>query len=387
MAIPLSYNVRNLIERKGTTLMTAVGIAMTVAVLIAALALAAGVKNVFAESGDPRQIVVLRKGVDAELSSAIMEPAFQEIKLMPGVAKNAAGEPMASGELITIVNLPSVDSPEGMNITVRGLSPVGLEMRDVKIGQGEWFKPGQRQITVGQSIAKRYADARIGNKVRFGRGEWEIVGIFTGGQSAANSEIWCDLNQLRADFDRQGNMSSVLVRASSEAEVANLIAQIKDNQRLVADPVREPDYYESMTSSGAALQYVGGFVAIVMAIGSGFAAMNTMYAAVARRTREIGTLRSLGFSRASILTSFVFESVALAVIGGVIGVLLAMPLNWVTTGVGNDKTFSEIAFNFRVAPSIALTGLIFAALIGLLGGFFPALAAARKDLLSALRDV
>jgi putative ABC transport system permease protein len=386
MAIPLSYSVRNLIERRGTTLMTAAGIAMAVGVLAISVSLSTGITRTFALTGDPAHLIVLRDGTDSELSSGVTAQAFGEIRLMPGIAKTPEGEPMASGELVSVINLPSVDSPDGMNVTIRGLGPVGIGMRNLRITDGRWFTPGRREVTVGESIAKRYADARIGGKLHLGRGDWEVVGIFSGSGSAAASEIWCDLNQLRADFDRQGDTSSVLLRATSVDEAKRLKAAISDSQRYGADAVFERDYYESMTSSGAGLKYVGGFVAIIMAIGSGFGAMNTMYAAVSRRTREIGTLRALGFTRLSILTSFVIESVLLALVGGGIGVLLAMPLNLVTTGVGNDKTFSEIAFNFRVGTNAIVAGFVFAAVIGAIGGLLPAQAAARKNPLAAMRE-
>src|SRR5690349_13893279 len=193
MGVPVNYNLRNLVERKGTTLMTAVGIGLTVAVLVTALALTAGLKTVFGGSGDPRQLIVLRKGTNAELTSSVSNDTYQIIRRLPGIAINSNGEPMVSPEGLTVVNLPSVDSPQGMNVTVRGMLPVGLSMRPVKIEQGKMFAPGLRQIIVGQAIAKRYPDARIGNKVRFGRGVWEVVGVFSVRETAANSEIWVDL--------------------------------------------------------------------------------------------------------------------------------------------------------------------------------------------------
>ena len=202
MGVPVNYNLRNLVERKGTTLMTAVGIGLTVAVLVTALALTEGLKSVFGGTGDPRQLIVLRKGVDAELTSSVSSEAYQIIRQLPGIAKTPDGEPMVSPEGLTVVNLPSVDSPEGMNVTVRGMLPSGLTMRTVTITQGKLFAPGLRQIIVGESIARRYPDARLGKQVRFGRGLWEVVGVFRVGESAANSEIWVDLNQLRGDFER-----------------------------------------------------------------------------------------------------------------------------------------------------------------------------------------
>ncbi|HEY0911830.1 MAG TPA: ABC transporter permease, partial [Bradyrhizobium sp.] len=381
-----------LLERKATTLMTALGIALTVGVLVTSMALINGLRSTFSATGNPLQVIVLRKGVSAELSSSVTEDALQQIKLLSGIARRPASagatgdEPMASPELISIINLPSVDNPAGMNVTVRGLLPIGMSMRAVRLTAGRWFVQGRRELVVGESVARRYKAAFIGNHLRFGRGDWLVVGIFSGGRSAINSEIWCDLNQLRPDFDRQGEMSSVLVRAQSPAEVNQIIAAVKDDRLLGATAKTEASYYADMTNSGLPLQVIGTFVAGVMAVGSAFGAMNTMYAAVARRGREIATLRALGFSRRSILSSFLLESIALSLIGGLIGCLLALPLNSVTTGVGNFATFSEIAFNFRVGPSTVAAGLIFAAVIGAIGGFLPARAAARRDLLTALRE-
>ncbi|HVT88907.1 MAG TPA: ABC transporter permease, partial [Tepidisphaeraceae bacterium] len=345
MGVPINYNIRNLVERKGTTLMTAVGIALTVAVLVTALAMTAGLASVFASSGDPKQFLVLRKGTNAELTSTVSSDSYQIIRRLSGIAISKDGEPMVSPEGLTVVNLPSVDSPEGMNVTIRGLLPIGLSMRNYAVTQGRMFDPGLRQIVVGEAIARRYPDARIGKQIRFGRGLWEVVGVFHAGDSAANSEIWSDLNQLRGDFEQQGGSSSLLVRAESESGIAQLAKQIADDQRLGSEVISEKQYYADMTSSGAPLQVLGFSVAVIMAIGSAFAATNTMYAAVARRSREIGTLRAIGFGRGAILRSFMLESICLALIGGIIGVLIALPINGLTTAVGSFSTFAEVAFN------------------------------------------
>jgi putative ABC transport system permease protein len=386
MGVPIIYNLRNLAERKATTLMTAVGIGLTVAVLVTAMALTAGLKKVFASSGDPRQLLVLRKGVNAELTSTVSNDAYEIIRRMRGIAAAPDGEPMVSPEGLTVVNLPSVDSPEGMNVTVRGLLPIGLSMRAVTILDGKAFEPGLRQIIVGESVARRYPGARIGQEVRFGRGMWKVVGVFRVGDSAANSEIWADLNQLRGDFERQGGSSSLLVRAEGDGALAQLTKTISDDQRLGSEVLREQKYYADMTSSGAPLQALGFSVAVIMAIGSAFAATNTMYAAVARRAREIGTLRSIGFGRWAILLSFMFESICLALLGGLVGVLIALPVSGLTTAVGSFVTFSEVAFKFRVGPFEILWGLVFAAMIGALGGFLPAWAASKKTIVAAMRD-
>lgn len=388
MGVPLNYNFRNLIERKGTTLMTALGIGLTVAVLVTAIALTTGLNSVFAASGDPRHLLVLRKGSDAELSSTVSSDAYQIIRRLPGIATGADGEPLVSPEGLTVVNLPSVDNPDtGMNVTVRGVLPLGLSLREVTIEQGRTFTPGLREIIVGHAIAQRYPDARIGNTIKYGRGDWQVVGVFRIGDTAANSEIWCDLDQLRGDFERAGGSSSVLLRATSEAGLPALKEAIDKDQRLGVSTMTEKQYYENMTQSGLPLQILGFSVAIIMAAGSAFAATNTMYAAVARRSKEIGTLRALGFGRWSILLSFIRESVFLALLGGLLGVLLALPINGLTTGIGNFSTFSDIAFAFKITPLAVLVGLAFAAAIGAVGGFLPAWAASRKDIVQAMRDV
>jgi ABC-type lipoprotein release transport system permease subunit len=386
MGLPINYNIRNLVERKATTLMTAVGIGLTVAVLVTSLSLVAGLERVFAGSGDERQVLVLRKGVDAELSSTVSTDAYQIIRRLPGIATSSSGEPLVSPEGLTVINLPSVDSPEGMNVTVRGLLPIGLSMRSVQIQDGKMFQPGLRQVVVGDAVARRYPDAQIGKQIRFGKGLWDVVGIFKAGDSAAASEIWVDLDQVRGDFEQEGGSNSLLVRLNSASQIPEFSKMIADDQRLGSSVIGEKAYYAALTSSGAPLEVLGFSIAIIMAVGSAFAATNTMYAAVARRSREIGTLRALGFGRWAILRSFVLESVFLALLGGVVGVLITLPINGLTTGVGNFSTFSEVAFRFKLGPSAIAVGLLFAALIGALGGFLPAWAASKKGIVQAMRE-
>jgi putative ABC transport system permease protein len=236
-------------------------------------------------------------------------------------------------------------------------------------------------------LERRYPLAKMGSKISFGRGEWEVVGIMDAGRSAANSEMFVDLNQIALDQNRAEALSSALLRATDEVAAQALINDLTNDRRLNVDAKTEKSYYESQTASGAPLQFLGTFVAVIMAIGSSFAAMNTMYAAVSRRSAEIGTLRVLGFSRFGILTSFFLESLLLSLIGGLIGCLLVLPLNNFSTGIGNFVTFSEITFEFRVTPVIMLIGIAFALVMGALGGLFPAASAARKQILAALRAV
>jgi len=388
MAIPLSYNLRNLVVRKTTTIMTALGIALTVAVLLAVLALVNGLKTALQSTGDPLDVMVLRKGSDSELVSNMERGDFQTLKFLPGIARNSRNEPLASLEMVTIVNLVSVDAPDGTNVTLRGMMPVGRELRPtMHLVAGRWFDTGKRELVVGESIAKRFPAARLGNKLHFGRGDWDIVGVMTAGKSAANSEMLTDLNQVASDFDRIDVLSSILARAQDEVAADALVKSISSDQRMNVSAQSEKSYYDAQTSSGLPVELLGIFVSVIMAVGSSFAAMNTMFAAVARRSREIGTLRVLGFSRGSILLSFFVESVLLSALGGVIGCLLVLPLNGITTGVGNFTTFSETSFNFSVSPGIMAAGVGFAVALGAIGGFFPARSASRKEILTALREI
>jgi putative ABC transport system permease protein len=388
MAIPIGYNIRNLAVRKTTTLMTAMGIGLTVAVLMAAFAMTEGLRIAFESSGHPLHLIVTRKGATSELSSNFLRSVYNDLRFKPGIARGKDGEPMASLELVTVINLPSVESPDGMNVTVRGLMPVGIAIReDMRLQAGRWFTQGRREVVVGDSIARRYPDAALGKSLTFGRGQWEVVGVFKSEQMARNSEILTDLNQAASDFERSEVLSSALVRAGDEVALQALANELRFDQRLNVQAEKEKDYYAAQASSGDLIRFLGTFVALIMGVGSCFAAMNTMYAAVARRAKEIGTLRVLGFSRTSILGSFLLESMCLAGLGGVLGILLVLPLNGLSTGLGNFVTFSETAFELRVTPSLMAAGILFALVLGAFGGFLPAFGAARKQILTALRQL
>ncbi len=387
MAIPLSYNLRNLAVRRTTTIMTALGVGLTVAVLLAVMALVAGLRTAFQASGDPLNVLVLRKGGTSELSSNFNRSAFLDLRSNPGIARNQKGELLASLEMVTVISLKSPEKPDGANITLRGLTPAGRELRDVKVSAGRWYDQGRREIVVGKSVANRYPAAHIGGTLRFGKGEWLIVGVMDGGRSALNSEMWGDLNQIAPDFNRENTLSSALIRAMDEAAVPALINSINDDRRLASEARTEKEYYAAQMISAAPVQFLGIFVSLVMAVGSSFAAMNTMYAAVARRSKEIGTLRILGFSRGSILLSFFIESLLLSALGGIVGLLLVLPLNNIEGGIGSFVTFSEIAFSFKVTPAIMAAGIAFALFMGAVGGLFPARMAAKKEILTALREV
>ena len=387
MAIPISYNIRNLAVRKTTTIMTALGIALTVAVLLAILALVDGLRTSLAATGNPLHVLVMRKGSTSELTSNFSRSSYQDLKYQPGIARTRSGEPMASLEMVTVIMLESPENPTGINITLRGLLPVGLEMREeARIVQGRVFQTGRREVIVGKGTADRYPMARLGSQLRFGRGEWTVVGIFDAGKSAANSEIFADLNQVSTDYNRSEVLSSALVRATDPVAVQALINLLESDRRFNVMALTEKKYYEQQTVSAAPVQAMGMFVAIIMAVGSSFAAMNTMFAAVSRRSAEIGTLRVLGFSKGGILFSFLLESLLLSLIGGLLGCLLVLPLSNLQTGIGSFITFSEIQFGFRVGPKTMLAGVLFSLFMGAIGGLFPARTAARKEILAALRE-
>jgi putative ABC transport system permease protein len=387
MAIPLSYNFRNLVVRKTTTLMTAAGIAMTVAVLLAVLALVAGLQSAFASTGDPLHVLVMRKGGNSELTSLLTQQQFQIVKIFPGIAAGRDGQPLASLEIVSVINLPNADNPNGMNITLRGLSQRGIEMRKLKLTAGRWFRTGQREVTVGKATAKRYPNAQLGRQLRFGKGLWTVVGIMDSGGGAVDSEIFGDGPQVASDFNRPDTYSSALLQATDEVTAAALRKSLEDDRRLNVTVMSEKEYYEAQTISARPVKFLGIFVCIIMAIGSCFAAMNTMYAAVARRAKEVGTLRILGFTRGSITLSFLIESLLLSLLGGLLACVITLPLNGVTTGMGNFVTFSETSFNFRVGPEVMAIGILFSLILGAVGGFLPARHAAKKEILTALRDV
>jgi len=387
MAIPLQYNIRNLKLRKSATVMTALGIALTVTTAIFIMALLAGLNEAFHSSGNPLNVLVLRKGATAELTAGgVDRDALPIMKDLPGVAHDPQGQAMVSGEDLLVIVLPRNDGTGDANVTVRFMTPTGIEMRpEVKLAAGRWFTPGQREIVVSNSVRKRFAQANLGDQMWIGKGSWTVVGIFDSGGSAHDSEIWGDINQLAADFDRT-TYNSALIRATDPVSADALKNRVSDDQRLKLNGMLETEYWAKQTNSGAPIKYVGTIVAIIMAIGSCFAAMNTMYAAVAYRSREIATLRVIGFSRPSILTSFVFESVLLSLLGAAVGILLMLPFNGMTTGTNNPLTFSEAVFSLRMTPAVLGTAVVFALIMGLFGGIAPAWHAARREILASLRD-
>lgn len=395
MAIPISYNIRNLKLRKGLTIMTALGIALTVTTAVFLMALLAGLQKAFVASGDPLNVLVMRKGSTAELSGGFDASLFPIMKTLPGIATGKDGQPLASGEWVVVAVLPRKDRTGEVNVSVRGLMPAGVALRadekdakgrpKLKLVDGRWFETGQREVVVGKSIHDRFSGTQVGDSLDFAKGQWKVVGIFDSGGTAYDSEIWGDLNQVAADFDRQGGLGSAYLRATDAVAADALKNRVADDQRLKLEGHLETEYYEKQTSSGGAIKYIGFLVAFIMAVGSSFAAMNTMYAAVAYRSREIATLRVIGFSRPSILTSFVLEALLLSLLGAVVGIVLMLPFNGMSTGIGNQVTFSETVFSLQMTWTVVLTAIAFALVMGLLGGFFPAWSAARREILASLR--
>ncbi len=387
MAIPLKYNLRNLAVRRTTTTMTAFSITLTVTVFVVLMALAQGLQTSLSATGQPLNLLILRDGSQSETQSSVQRDSLQVIKYLQGIDKNKNGEPWVSPELIVLINLPRRGQTQGSNVTIRGLGPDGPALRpEFKMVDGRFFRSGLREVIVSKKISQRFQNCGLGEKLKFAKGYWTVVGIFEAGNTAYDSEIWTDANDLGQDFDREA-YSSVMLRASDASALPRLKDQVANDRRLHLKPRTEREYYEGQTRTAAPVKALGIFIAGLMAVGASFAAMNTMYAAVARRTREIGTLRVLGFSRGSILLSFIIESVVIAAVGGFIGCVLALPINGVTTGTTNFMTFSELAFNFRITPKLFLGGMIFSVLMGFFGGLFPAWRAAHENVVSALRSV
>jgi putative ABC transport system permease protein len=366
--------------------MTALGIALTVTTAVFLMALLAGLHKAFVSSGDARNVLVMRKGSVAELSGGFDAALFPVLKTLPGIEKDSNGEPIASGEWVVVVVLPRKDKTGDVNVTVRGMMPAGLTLRpNTRLVEGRWFTPGQREVVVGKSIHDRFSGANVGDTMDFAKGQWKVVGVCDSGGTAYDSEIWGDVNQVAADFNRQGGYASAYLRATDAVAADALKHRVSDDQRLKLEGTLETEYYEKQTSSGGAIKFIGMFVAVIMAIGSSFAAMNTMYAAVAYRAREIATLRIIGFSRPSILTSFVIEALLLSLLGAAVGIVLMLPFNGLTTGIGNQITFSETVFSLHMTPRVVIAAVIFAMIMGLTGGFFPAWHASRQDILTSLR--
>ncbi len=388
MALPLRYNVRSVFVRWRATLATIMGVALVVAVYVMVQSLAVGLERASGSTGDPRNLMIVRRGSVAESGSQITREQFKQIQFQPEIARDSKGEPIISADTVIVVNLPRGNGLEGeANITLRGVSPNGFALR-AKVGlvEGRWFTPGRREITVSRRLAKRFANMGVGSTIKIGARELTVVGWFDAQNSAFDSEAWMDADEVRSFFNRD-NYSSLLVRPIDPAASAALVKKIEADKRLTARAISEVAYYKDQTKTAAPIRILGNFLATTMSIGAVFAAMNTMYASIGARTREIGTLRVLGFRRRTVLLSFLIEGAILAAVGGAIGCLLALPMNGYSTGTIGFESFSETVFQFRITPWLAMKGMIFAVCVGLLGSLLPALRAARLPVIGALKSV
>jgi putative ABC transport system permease protein len=387
MALPLTYNYRNVLVRWRSTLATIIGIALVVAVFVLVQSLAVGLEKSAANTGDPRNIMIVRKGSTAESTSMVPLSQYQLLRYWPQIAHDDAGKPLLSADLVALISQPRIDGRGEANVSVRGVSPMGAALRpQVKLMAGRWFAPGQREVVVSRKLARRFAKFGVGDSFKTGGHRLTVVGEFEGGNTAFDSEVWMDADEARSLFDRE-EYSSLLVRAANPAAGAELIHRIETDKRLplLAEP--EVKYYSDQTTTALPIRILGNFLATTMSIGAIFAAMNTMYASVGARTREVGTLRVLGFRRRTILAGFIVEGALLAAVGGILGCLLALPMHGVSTGTMSFNSFSETVFEFRITPWLAAKGMIFAVGVGVVGSLLPAVRAARLPVITALKSV
>lgn len=385
MAIPFKYNLRSVLVRRTGTFMAVLSVAATVAVFVSVMALWRGLETAFITTGHPLNLVVIRQGSQVETNSSVEKEKLQTIKYLSGVAKDESGGPLVSAEIQVLAFLPRRGG-EHAHVVIRGVSPAGLSLRpQVKAVAGRGFQPGLREVMVSRTLARRFA-MDLGQPLRLeGGNPWLVVGLFDADGSAYDSEIWTDVNAVADEFKRPV-YSSVLLRASDAAAADSLIRRISDDRRLHLQARPEIEYFRDQTKASAPIKMLGTFIALIMSIGACFAAMNAMYASVAYRRREIGTLRVLGFQRGALMLAFLVESVVLATVGGAVGCLLSIPIHGVSTGTMNFNTFAELAFYFRITPAMLASGMAFSALMGTFGGLLPALLAARRTIIQALRD-
>jgi putative ABC transport system permease protein len=387
MALPLKYNFRNVFVRWRATVATVTGIALVVAVFVAVQSLAVGLEKSSRNTGDPRNVMIARKGSTAESSSQVTREQYRNMLYLPQIAQDDRGRPLVSADVVILVNLPRREANGEANVTLRGVTPMGMQLRpQVTLVKGRWFTPGKREAVVSAQVAERFANADIGGTLKTGGTELTIVGWLDGDNSAFDSEIWMDADEARSAFDRE-NYSSVLMRVSDTGQMAALIERIEADKRAPLRAEPEIDYYSAQTRTAGPIKILGNFLATTMSIGAVFAAMNTMYASVGSRTREIGTLRVLGYRRRSVLMGFIIEGVILAALGGVLGCGIAFILNGYSTSTLNFDTFSEVVFQFRITPMLVLRGVVFAIAVGFVGSLLPAIRASRLPVISALKAV
>ena len=391
MGIPLKYNLRNLVVRKVSTGMTVLGIALVVTVFLLVMSLAEGVRKTLSTTVSPLNVVVLRVGAQSDVQSYVSRDQFEAIRSLDGIAKGEDGQPVVSSEMVVLINIPRRDGKR-TNVIVRGVDPIAFTIRgnNVKLVEGSMFRPGTSEAIASTRLRQRFADMQIGGTIKSGSERYTIVGFFDASGSPYDSEIWGDLHNVQEQAHRGTGFSSVMVRATDSGGRDRVIAGVKGDQRIKLEATPETEYFAKQMGTAKPIQFLAYLVAVIMAIGASFGAMNTMYAQVSARTREIATLRALGFSRTVVLISFVLESTCLGLLGGVVGGALAAVIVNIfltaPTGTNNFQTFAEIMFNFELTAPLLVAGVIFSLAMGLFGGLFPAARAARLKITSALRE-
>jgi ABC-type lipoprotein release transport system permease subunit len=387
MRIPLSYSLRNLLTRRMTTVLTASGMAMVVFVFAATLMLTDGLEKTLVETGSPDNVVVIRKGSQSEVQSGVERLQANIIESQPEVATGSDGRRLLAKELVVLINLPKRGSNKPANVVIRGISTASQTLRpQVRLIEGRMPRSGSAEIMAGASIARRFQGAGIGEHLRFGMRDWTIVGIFDAGTTGFNSEIWGDVDQLMQAF-RRPVYSSVLFRLADSDSFERLKERIENDPRLTLEAKREPRYYlDQSEAMSKFLGILGMTLTVIFSLGAIIGAMVTMYASVANRVAEIGTLRALGFQRSSILAAFLSEALLLGLIGGLAGVFCASFMQLITISTMNWQTFSELAFSFELTAATTLKSIGFSLLMGLAGGLVPALRAGQMSIVDALRE-
>lgn len=383
------YNLRTLPERKGAAFTAAVGIAGVVAVFVGVLSIAQGFLAAMTSSVSEDIALVLRDGADSEMTSGLGREDVRTIADAPGIARNANG-PLASAELFVIINLPKRSTGTDANVPLRGVEQAAFPVRgNINFIEGRNFEPGRNEIVVGVGAARAFAGLDLGKSIQVGRNEWEVVGIFTADGGLAESEIWTDAPVLQAAYNRGDSFQSVYARLVSPEAFQEFKDALTTNPQLRVKVVPQAEFLaEQSTAVTDFITQIGVYIALLMALGALFGALNTMYSAVAARSREIATLRALGFGSSPVVLSVLFESLALALVGGAIGGIAAyLAFDGFKATTINFQTFSQVAFAFNVTPQLLVTAIVLAAIIGVIGGFFPALRAARLPIASALREV
>src|SRR5467141_1364488 len=389
MAIPLVYNVRSVKARWSSTIVAVVGIAGTVGVFIAMLSLARGFRATLVSSGSADNALITRAGATSEMTSGVSLDSVKIIQDAPGIARGANG-PLLTPEAVLMAPIPLRSTGSDANVELRGVSPnVFAIRRNIKIIEGRMFQPGLSELVVGKNAKATYSGLTLGSTIGLGSARWQVVGIFDAGGSAFDSEVWGDAHLLNGAYNRPDNLSqSVTVHLASPAALQQLRDTLTADPRLNVDVTREIDYYaKQSTRMTQLITILGGFVALIMAIGAVFGALNTMYSAVAERGREIATMRALGFNSGNVVLSFLFEALLISFVGGLVGCLAVLPLNGLTTSTMNFQTFSNLAFAFKITFDLLWMGVLFALIMGVLGGMPPAIRAASRPVATALREL